>query len=251
MNITSENYFSIEAEKAYFSNSQFKNFDSCEEAAMARIWGKYATEPSTAMLVGSYVDAHFEGILDVFKAQHPEIMKRDGSLKAEYEHANVIIARIEQHEMLMQYLDGEKQVIKTGEWLGVPWKIKMDVYHPGGAIVDLKIMKDFEPIWVDGQGKIPFVEKWGYDLQGAIYREIEGNNLPFLLVAATKEKPEPNVLPISIPPDALDTAAEIIKSKIDRFTAVKAGKEKPTRCEKCNWCRKTRVLTEFIDYREL
>ena len=33
-------------------------------------WGK---EKSTALLVGSYVDAYFEGSLDVFVAENPEI----------------------------------------------------------------------------------------------------------------------------------------------------------------------------------
>ena len=46
-------------------------------------------------------------------------------------------------------------------------------------------MKDF-PIWVEGQGKIPFVEAWGYDLQAAIYQAIEGNGLPVIIAGATK-----------------------------------------------------------------
>ena len=90
----------------------------------------------------------------------------------------------------------------TGEIDGVPVKIKMDSYHPDRAIVDLKIMRDFQPVWVDGKGKLPFAEAWGYDIQGAIYRAVEGNSLPFILAAATKEK-VPDIALISIPTDVL------------------------------------------------
>jgi hypothetical protein len=251
MIITSENYFSQEAEMEYFGSSQFKNFMECESATMARIRGEYKEETSTALLVGSYVDAHFEGTLDVFKAQNPEIFTKSGSLKSEYTHAEYIIQRIERDEMFMRYMSGQSQVIKTGELFGVPWKIKIDSYHPGKAIVDLKVMRDFEPIWIDGQGKIPFVEAWGYDFQGFIYQAIEGNRLPFIIAGATKQKPEPDIAIMSIPNDALDVAGEIIKANINRFAQVKAGQVEPTRCEKCDWCKQTKKLTEILDYREV
>ena len=60
-------------------------------------------------------DAHFEGSLDIFKAKHPEIIKKDGDLKAEYKQADYIIQRIERDEVFMKYMAGEKQVIMTGE----------------------------------------------------------------------------------------------------------------------------------------
>ena len=50
---------------------------------------------------------------------------------------------------------------------------------PGKAVVDLKIMRDFEPKYVDGMGKVNFIEAWGYDFQGGIYQAIEGDHLPF------------------------------------------------------------------------
>ena len=86
------------------------------------------------------------------KAQNPEIFTKQGSLKAEYKKAEEIINRIESDEEFMRYLNGEKQVIKTGEIEGVPIKIKIDVLHDD-KIVDLKIMKDFAPVWKDGEKK--------------------------------------------------------------------------------------------------
>lgn len=252
MVITPENYFSKEAELAYFGSSQVKSFMKCEAMTMAKINGEYQEETSVALLVGSFVDAHFEGTLDIFRAQHPEIFnKTNGNLKSEYQHAEYIIERIERDEMFIKYMSGQKQVIKTGKLFGYDWKIKIDSYHPGKAIVDMKIMRDFEPIWVDGQGKIPFVEAWGYDLQGAIYQAVEGNRLPFIIAGATKEKPEPDLALLGIPQESLDISLEIAGAKIDRFAEVKAGKVEPIRCEKCDHCKRTKKLTQIISYLEV
>ena len=119
MALTNENYFSREANTEYMSVSQFKTFEECPARAMAELKGEYEREETTALLVGSYVDAHFGGTLDLFKAQHPEIFKRDGTLKAEYIQAEQIIARIERQPLFMEYLMGEDQVIMTGEIEGV------------------------------------------------------------------------------------------------------------------------------------
>lgn len=250
MTLNAENYFSPEAQIYYMGSSQFKAFDKCEAAALAEIRGERAREKTTALLVGSYVDAHFEGTLDVFRAKNPEIFTRNGELKSQYKQAERIIQRCEQDEMFSRYMSGQKQVIMTGKIDGVPCKIKIDSYHPDKAIVDLKVMKDFEPIWVDGKGKLPFVEAWGYDIQGAMYRHVEGNDLPFMLAVATKEK-EPDIALLSIPPDVLDEAMERVITNITRYADIKAGKIEPVRCEKCDYCKRTKVLTCVVDYRDL
>ena len=85
------------------SVSQFKAFDKCPAAALAELSGAYEHEKTTALLVGSYVDAHFEGTLDVFKAKNPELFKRDGTLRSEYLNADKIISRVEQDPLFMEY----------------------------------------------------------------------------------------------------------------------------------------------------
>ena len=124
--VTAENYFSREMNMAYMGATQFKAFDRCEAAALAELRGEYVPAASTALLIGSYVDAYFSGELPVFQAQHPEIFKRDGSLKAEFVHAQDVIARMEADELYMLLLSGKKQVILTGEIAGVPFKVKID-----------------------------------------------------------------------------------------------------------------------------
>lgn len=259
MIITAENYFSPEAEQIYMGSTQFKRFMDCESRALAILRGEWKEEETTALLVGSYVDAHFSHTLDLFKARHPDIFKRDGSLKSEYEYANYIIQRIERDEMMMRYLSGGVQTIMTGEIEGVPFKIKIDSYHAGKCLVDQKIMRDFAPIWDEElRCKVPFVEAWGYDIQAAIYTEIERQNrgatadpLPFMIAAATKEKPEPDLAIILIPQDQLDICLDTVRTYAPRFQAIKQSLIEPTRCERCDYCRATKKLTRIVDYREL
>ncbi len=258
MILTEENYFCRESERTYMGSTQFKRFMACEAQALAMHRGEIRQETSIPMLVGSYVDAHFSGTLDIFKAQHPDIFLKSGALKADYLNAEYIIQRIERDELFMRYISGEPQRIMTGTIAGVPFKIKIDSYIKGGAIVDLKVMRDFKQIWVDGDGKLPFIEVWGYDIQGAIYTEVERQSrgifsepLPFVIAGATKEKPEPDIALISIPPDRIAECLAVVMDNAPRFQAIKQGKIKPTRCGICDYCRATKKLTGIIDYREI
>lgn len=248
--LTNENYFNLENELKYFGSSQFKNFIDCEASALAQIRGEYVREKTDAMLVGSYVDAHFEQTLDLFKAQNPSIFTKNGELKANFKLAEEIINRIEKDEMFMKYMSGEKQVIKTGKLFNHDFKIKIDSYHPGKCIVDLKIMKDFEPIWIADRGKLHFIEAWRYDFQAAIYQAIEGNKLPVIIAAATKQKDAIDIELFKIPQQKIDSALKIIEAYIDRFADIKKGIIEPTRCEKCTHCRKTKVLKTIREYED-
>jgi hypothetical protein len=252
--ITSENYFSAENQMKYMGSSQFKAFMKCEAAALAMLRGEYAREVTDALLVGSYVDAHYEGTLDIFRAQHPEIFTRQGEPKAQYRHADEIIRRAERDELFSLYMSGEKQVIFTGEISGVPYKIKVDSYHPDKCIVDLKCVKDFEEIYdPETRTRQHFIDYWGYTAQGAIYREIvrqnTGKSLPFYIAAVTKEK-EPDLRIYWIPDETLDEQLEAVKSLSPRFDKIKRGQLVPQRCEKCGFCKFTRKLTRAVNYKD-
>ena len=251
MGLTAKHYFSKNSNLKYCGSSQFKSFLKCPAMAMAELNGEWEREESTALLVGSYVDAWFEGTLDAFKTEHPEIFKKDGTLKSEYIKAEEIIARVSKDELFMKYMSGGKQVIKTGEIEGVPFKIKIDSFHKGKAIVDLKIIKDFEPIWNEEKGvREDFIQHWGYDYQAAIYQAIEGNKLPFFICAATKET-NPDFAVIQIPQAWIDSAMSIIKHEIGIIDAYKRGEIEAPRCEKCAYCRQTKKLTRVISADEL
>ena len=251
MAVNKTNYFSQNNNRKYCGSSQFKSFLKCPAKAMAELNGEWVREDTTALLVGSFVDAFFEGTLDEFKSAHPDIFKRDGSLKAEYEKADAIIARVQQDELFMKYMGGRKQVIKTGEIDGVPFKIKIDSYHPGKAIVDLKVIKDFQPIWDESRGcRLDFIHYWGYDYQAAIYQAIEGNKLPFFICAVTKEA-QPNLEVIQIPKSWIDSAMAEIRNEIGVIDAVKRGEIEAERCGRCDYCRATKRLTRVISADEL
>lgn len=176
MLLNNENYYSKEADREYLSVSQYKNFmgtigkPACESQAMAMLNGEWKLEKTTALLVGSYVDSHFEGSLDLFRAQNPAIFTKSGDLKADYKKAEEIINRIERDETFMQFMSGEKQVIMTADMFGAKWKIKMDSYIADKAIVDLKVMRELHKAeYTKDFGYMDFIQYWGYDIQGAVY----------------------------------------------------------------------------------
>lgn len=253
--ITEETYFSKENELKYCGSSQIKSFMDCEAKTMAKINGEWEEEPSTALLVGSYVDAAVSGTLDIFKAKHPEILKKDGSLKAEYVKADYILNRIERDELFMKYISGDHQTIMTGEIANVPIKIKIDSYFPDKAIVDLKCVKDFEPVWNnETKTRENFIDYWKYTLQGALYQEIvmqnTGKRLPFYIAAVTKEN-EPDIVVAGIPDEVLDIELEKIKEILPKIKMIKDGILEPSRCEKCDYCKWTKTLTKVLDYRDI
>lgn len=255
MELTEESYFSRENNLKYCGSSQIKSFADCEARTMAELNGEWEEEKSKSLLVGSYVDAAVSGTLDIFKAQTPELFKKDGTLKAEYIQAEYIYNRIQKDELFKKYINGDHQTIMTGSICDVPIKIKIDSYYKDKAIVDLKCVKDFQPIWnEETHEKENFIDKWKYTWQGALYQEIvrqnTGKQLPFFICAVTKED-EPDLAILSIPQEVLDAKLEIIKGILPRIKELKEGKLEPTRCGKCNFCKATKVLTRIIDYRDL
>lgn len=261
MKLTNTSYYSAEADSEYMSVSQFKDFNgtygriACEHEAMERLAKRWRQEPSPAMLIGSYVDSYFEGTLEAFKADHPDIFTQKGELKANFKKAEEVIARIERDPYFMKYLQGEKQVIMTGELFGAKWKIKMDSYIKDTAIVDLKVMSSIRELkWVKDIGYLDFVRYWGYDMQGAIYQKIvelnTGKRLPFYLACATKEQ-EPDIEIVHISQSYLDEALALVQGSIDHILAVKRGEIEPLRCGKCDCCRHDKVLTKPISIFDL
>ena len=245
--LNKDNYFAPEMMKKYWSVSLFKAFDKCEAAGLAEARGDFQREETDALLIGSYVDAFFAGEMADFEARNgSKMFKKNGEILAKFAHANDIIERVMADNLMMEYLTGEKQVIMEAELFGVPWKIKMDVYNEQ-RIVDLKCVRDFSDIYDKEYGWRSWVEYWGYDIQGAIYQKVEqlvtgrSEPLPFYIAAVTKEK-TPDIKLIQLPQHILDTALKLVEAKIERFDLIKSGDVEPIRCEKCDWCKQTKVL---------
>lgn len=247
--LNNSNYYSLEASQAFWSVSQFKTYNKCEALGYAESQGRYQREVTDALLVGSYIDAHFSNEMEEFIENNGHLMfKKNGAILAKFRNAGKMISRIEADPLMMEYLTGEKQTIMSTEIFGVPWKAKFDVYNEQ-RIVDLKTVKDFQDIYDATKGWTSWIEYWGYDIQGAIYQRIEQkvtgrkDPLPFYIAAVTKEK-IPDIKVIQIPQHILDAAYKLVEAKIDRFDLIKTGEVEPIRCEKCDYCKQTKILTE-------
>lgn len=248
MKLNNDNYFSTEASKQYWSVSQFKAFDKCEACGLAESQGLYERPETDSLLIGSYVDAYFSGELQDFEEKRgSQMFKKNGEILAKFAHANDMINRVESDPKMLEYLTGEKQTIMSAKLFGVEWKIKMDVYDET-RIVDLKTVKDFDKVYDPDYGWRDWVSYWGYDLQGAIYTRVEQavtgreKPLPFFIAAVTKEK-VPDIDLIQIPDNVLDAALHIVEAKIDRFNLIKSGDVEPIRCERCDYCKATKIIT--------
>ena len=245
MKLTKLNYYSKKANTEYMSYSQFKDFLKCPACAMAKIKGEWEDEYTDSLLVGSYVDSWLDGELDKFKEQHPEIFNsRTGELKANFKQADELCEVIKNDEFLFKILKGKRQKIMTGTIAGVPFKVKIDSLLKD-MIVDGKVLKDCEDCWIDG--RFPFYMANRYDLQGSIYQTIVqqnlGKKLPFILGIVTKEK-VPDKRLIKIQDSVLEDAKNEVVAKAPIFQDMKLGKIEPYRCECCDYCKSTKVLTK-------
>lgn len=270
MELTDRNYHSPKARMEYMGYSQFKDFLDCEKQALARAKGEIEDKSSPALLFGSYVDNYFskEVPMDEFCAAHHEMFTKQGAFKSDFRNIDAVIGAIEGDELLSKYLGGEHQVIMTGEIAGVRFKIKIDAYHPGSCIVDQKIVKDMGDVWIEEIGddgrrrnsKVDFIMAWRYDLEGAIYQEIErqwhlretgeDRRLPFVLAVTTKEDVPDKAL-IELDQDILDAALAEVIEKAPRFDAIKRGEEQPRGCGRCPVCRKGKMLTGVFSYKKM
>lgn len=265
MNLTSSNYFSQEAHRNYMSVSQFKDFLSCEAQAMAKLNGEFEPKPITAFLEGSYVHAWNEGALDEFKANNPDLYssrgKTAGQLKSNFQHCNKMIEVLEADPLALKVLEGQKEVIFTGELFGAPWKIMIDSYNPSkGVFADLKALKEIDGRFWDGEERryVNFIRNYGYDLQMAVYAEIERQAngraqndwlIPHMVIVTKQDPPDHEV--IYFDHDIILDKLSFLEHNIQRVIDVKSGQVEPTRCGKCDYCRVTKKVKKIKHYLEL
>lgn len=240
--LTDDTYYSSEANKHFFSVSQYKDFMKCEAMAMAKLRGEYEQPMTKAMLIGTLCDRWFEGTLQDFINDNPNLIYCKRGLRADFKKADAIIKRIRQDERFMQFMSGEKQKILIFEMFGARWKMKMDSFVQDICITDLKVVQNFRTLPL-----------WRYDLQGAVYQagcELNGfGKLPFYLAVATKEVVTDFDV-FQIDQSTLDMALKEIESNMPRFIAVKEGFEEPHYCGVCDYCKSIKKA-KIRNYNEL
>ena len=257
MNLTDENYYSVEANKEYCSASQYKDiigcpaFHGCEARAMATINGEWERETTNALLIGSILDCLWEGVRgEELAKRFPDCISTRGAtkgeLKAEYKKCLQMYERTYKDEKFRAYMSGEKQVIFSGVIEGLPFKVKLDSFIEGKAICDLKTTEDasreFRKFVPDSGERLPFYTYWGYDTQLAIYREIVRQNTGDTLecyIAAIDKKPHPLPAIINLESKRLDEALDAVKRNCESIILLKSGKVEPIKCGSgdCDYCR--------------
>jgi len=252
-------YYSLEADMKWCSASQFKDFcgspilPGCEARAMAKLKGEYKSEVTNALLIGSILDCLWENDdPEYIAARFPECVSTRGAtkgqLKSEFQSAITMYQRTLREKKFCQYMSGDKQTIMTGVIADLPFKIKIDSYIEGKAIVDLKttrtLDRDFRIFIPDSGEKLTWYKAFGYDIQLAVYREIvrqnTGDSLRGYLAAVDKEK-HPICDIIELPSKMLDEALEYVKRNCKKIIMLKNGEIEPIRCEHsaCDYCRDT------------
>ena len=262
MELTQANYFSKEAERDFMSRSQYKGFLECEAKQIAKLNGEWLDGTNIAFEVGSYVHSWCQGAQREFVASHPNMFKRDLSLKAEYILADKMIECLKGDDFVLYCLEGSKEKIITFEMFGAPWKIMLDVQNnERRRIVDLKTTRSItEKVWdEETRRKVSFVEAYSYCLQAAIYSEGErisegrepDDYSEFLIVAVSKEKqPDKAIINMTDNARLVEELAKV-EANMPRILAVKSGEVEAVRCEVCDYCKATKALTKAIHYSEL
>lgn len=251
MKLNSDTYFSPEAQRKYMSASQYKAFLKCPAAALAEIRGEWKRADTQSLALGSYVDALLFNEAEWMDRHEAEIHTKKGELRAEFRAAENAAMRAYADPMFRRYVSGQAQVIRTGEISGVPFRIKMDSYHPGRAIVDLKYMRDFSSMYSPTEGRrVNFAYYWGYDIQGAIYQAIEGGNLPFFIAGITKQTPADFAI-FAINQQRLNDKLREIEALAPSFQRMKDGEEEAPHCGHCEYCRTVKKLNRILDVEDV
>lgn len=264
--LTEENYYSPEANMAYMDCTTYKNIvgmpgiKPCECRALAIAKGEYKGAKSKALMIGSYVDAFFDGTLEHFKKQNPDVFKKDGTLKAEYIQANKMINRAIKEPFFMKYMKGETQKILTSEINGVPIRVKIDSLNDK-RITDLKTTESLGKVYFNNAAKehLSFIEKYDYYAQAAFYCQAVYTNtgkwLPFYLAVITKDvedgEPHPRLAIIQLPDNLIKQKLSEIEQKIRGAWMILQGEVDPVPCGNCSWCADNLPLTKVISADEL
>lgn len=259
MTLNRQNYYDSSTDLVYQSPTYFKKFLACEAETMAEIKGEYKPDFKNALLVGNYLHSYFESPeshQEFIEANHDEITKKNGSLLSDYVKADKMIETLANDDKFNQLYQGDKEIIVTGQIDGVDWKGRIDCLNlDRGYFIDLKTTQDLDKkYWIPESRKpVRFAVAWNYQLQMYAYQELIYQQFgvwcePYI-VAVTKQDP-PDKQMYSIPNELLSEAQTQVEENQQHIEQVRHGEVEPKRCEKCEYCRSTKVLDDIISVDE-
>lgn len=275
MKLDTRNYHSPEANMAFWSNSQFKEFASCPARAVAGLLGTYHKKRTKALCFGSLLDRCLtcdQATLDEFM-HGPEMVTDDGDNilydkkgqlrdNADVRAYLAVRERAEKEPMLSTGMKTwPSQVIFTGTIAGLPWKVMYDwfIEAKGGTVIDLKFMCDLADDWAKDLGgknlKVPWYDAAGYFRSMATYRHVAaqatGKTPVVALFAFTKQDP-PDACSISFEAeectDRFQREIEQIESRLPEFEKMKRGEIEAPGCDlpTCDFCRGKHTLDRVV-----
>ncbi len=271
--LTTDNYYTKEADMSYMSCSQYESFMDCEAKAMAKLQGRFKEEPSQAFLVGNYFHTYLESPeahQAFLQANFDQIFKTK-TVKGEtvitgkfapFVKADEMLAVAESDPAIKKFIDmpGENEKIMTGNLFGVPWRIRIDKYIPETRlIIDWKTVANiWELQWNnEAWAKVSFVENFKYLFRAAAYMEVEKQNTGakhdpmFILVCISKQDPPDKEIISLNNRQRSDMELEKISENIIHIQRLKHGEIKPKRCGYCEYCRATKKIKGVIEYFKL
>lgn len=259
--LTEENYYSKDTSWHYMSVSLFKDFMQCEAAALAKLKDEWQPERSPVpLLVGNYVHSYFESEESHQKfvdANSKEMIssrgKSKGQLKADFKVADAMIKALENEQVFKAlYEPGQKEVIVTGDIYGYKWKGKIDSLNLEQLyFCDLKTVDDIhKKHWSSTYNKYDnFIADRGYYMQMAIYIELIRQTFgvecqPFIFAVSKQTPPDKEAIDFNGDRDALymEDAMRMIEENQEHIQSVIRGEEEPVRCNRCAYCRATKMI---------
>lgn len=270
--LTQENYYE---DTSYLSNSRFKRYQQCQAKAFAIDSDQWIEErDETPLLLGNYVHSYFEtpeAHLQFLAENGDKLLaktgKNKGNLKSDFVIGNKMIESLRVDDGFSRLYHGypdddvRKEMIVTGFVEGVPVKGKVDSINLSrGYFVDLKTMKSiYAEEWnPELKMRVPAavnnILNFGYHGQLALYRELlkqmTGKDFRPLIVAVSKEAvPDKEILKID--EEWLEEGLDKIKSEIVEVWDVIQGKQKPTKCGHCDYCRSQKKLDVVVSLNDL
>ena len=274
MELTTDNYYSPEADREYMSCSQYQGWRECEAKQLAKLEGRWTDDTPEAFIVGNYFHTYFEGedAHKQFCYDHFDNIYKTKTTKARgleivgkyapFETADRMIRVAERDPLIKGFAaaHGENEKIMTGSLLGIPWRIRVDKYIPDGrTIVDWKTTKN---IWETSYNpalreRETFIETYGYMMRAAVYSEIEkqfsgeSTDPLFIIVAISKQDPPDKEVLLLNHRARYDWELDEVKKNLVNIVRVKDGFVKPTRCGYCDYCRATKILYQIRPYYKL
>jgi hypothetical protein len=269
--LTDGNYYSQEADRAYYSCSQIDAFRECEAKALATLQGRFGREAGDAFLLGQYFHAAMESD-EAFKAfcdGHFDLVFRTKETKArgleitgkyaKFAEADKWIAAAKSEPAFAKFrdMDGRNEVSMHGAMFGrYPFKVRFDRYIRIGSMRVILDWKTAAGIWDtyydEARGRrVSFAEHYGYYTRAAVYTEIERQNAGeasdaafFLACVSKQDPPDRELLTFSNPFDRqkMDIALDELQKGMARIDRIKRGFAKPARCGRCDYCRATKRI---------